>query len=163
MGYTHYGGGCVACANEVWAKVIADCKKIVEAAKIPLAGSNGMGKPFFGGNRICFNGKGIAAHETFEVVRPRGFGFCKTAQKPYDIVVCGCLIVLKHHIPEFKPGSDGDAEDWADAIKLCQDVLGYGVYPCGDDVEPTPEPEPVAKPEFEFKRMIPEGVKEKPL
>jgi hypothetical protein len=52
---------------------------------------------------------------------------CKTAYKPYDLLVTGCLVILKHHFPDqVRVSSDGDSRDWDDARRLCQHVLGYG-------------------------------------
>ena len=130
------------------------------ASKVELAGYGGTGDPVLSTTEIGFNGKGEDdSHETFLIKRGQdGFQFCKTAQKPYDIVVCAALIILRHRIRTFRVSSDGGPDDWADAIKLCQDVLGYGVYPCHSNLQ---EEEPVTYPEFKFKRMVPEGLKEK--
>jgi hypothetical protein len=143
VGYSHYGGGNVACTNETWAQVLADAQKVAAASGIPIAGGSGKGKPIFNNDKICFNGKGDRdSHETFQVERPGGWDFTKTARKPYNIVVCAVVMVIKHYIPTFTPSSDGDPDEWADAVKLCQDTLGYGVYPCGDEVD-TPVEAPV--------------------
>jgi len=56
---------------------------------------------------IHFNGKGENGHETFFFTPEPSFQFCKTARKPYDIVVCEVLLILKHFIPEMKLSSDG--------------------------------------------------------
>jgi hypothetical protein len=83
---------------------------------------------------------GSCAHETFlveqhytpnpwEQLEPGEpiLGFCKTAYKPYDICVTACLIVLKHYFgAQVAISSDGEAQDWDDARRLCQHVLGYG-------------------------------------
>lgn len=81
---------------------------------------------------------GDCSHETFRVtqtMKPNSwdpnaaeiFACCKTAYKPYDILVTACLIVLKHHFPAaIRLSSDGEEHDWDDARRLCQHVLGYG-------------------------------------
>ena len=54
------------------------------------------------------------------------FTFCKTARKPYDIVVCCCLLIAKKHLGGLiSVSSDGDEVEWNDAINLCQKHLGY--------------------------------------
>ena len=114
---------------------------------------------------MCFNGAKAESYETFFFPRhyDGDFNFCKTAYKPYDIVVCGALIVLKHYMPKLKVSSDGGEEDWAPAVALAQKTLGYGVYPCARyDAEGQELPEPTPEPVFEFKRAIPEEIKLKP-
>jgi hypothetical protein len=107
------------------------------ASKVKLAGGNGTGLARLGTGDWCFNGEGDAgAYETFHVRRgatKNARSFCKTAHRPYDILVCCALIILHHYMPEFKVSSDGGPEEWEPAVSLCQRVLGYGVYPCGDD------------------------------
>ncbi len=87
-------------------------------------------------SRTC---DGSCAHETFRIEQHRKpqkwgtpgddgwFAFCKTAYKPYDILVTACLIIVRQHFPEiFSVSSDGEQRDWEDAMRLCQHVLGYG-------------------------------------
>lgn len=109
-------------------------------AKVPLAGGNGTGLAVTDKDKICFNGRGDAdSHETFVINRLRDDdNFCKTARKPYDIMVCATLMIVRHYIPDFKVSSDGDKDEheWQAAIALCQKVLHYGVYPCGDERDP---------------------------
>ena len=55
------------------------------------------------------------------------FDFCKTAYKPYDLAVTAALIVAKNHLGDrIRILSDGETQDWGDARRLCQYVLGYG-------------------------------------
>lgn len=105
MGYTHYwekneGSKLIIKtfktkllkAIEVMGKVVNDNSKL-------LAGWDGTGKPTVTKDVIRFNGKGEDnSHETFSVASnwDGSFDFCKTARKPYDIVVVACLAVLKH-------------------------------------------------------------------
>jgi hypothetical protein len=57
----------------------------------------------------------------------RYFGFCKTAYRPYDLVVQVCLVIAAHHFGAgIAVSSDGSNEDWKDAVALCQELLGYG-------------------------------------
>lgn len=89
---------------------------------------------------IYFNGIGEDGHETFYLPKvytkkmPIGlshtgllFQFCKTAVKPYDINVCCCLIIAKHHLgKDIQVQSDGSLDEWKEAMKKCQEHLGYG-------------------------------------
>jgi len=55
------------------------------------------------------------------------FQSCKTAFRPYDLAVTAFLIIAKHHLGErMLVKSDGTIAHWMDAVKLCQNVLGYG-------------------------------------
>lgn len=60
------------------------------------------------------------AHETFSLTREYvdAFAFCKTARKPYDLMVKACLILYKYFFPYVTISSDGDEEDWMDAKKF---------------------------------------------
>jgi len=56
------------------------------------------------------------------------FQFCKTAFRPYDLAVTSFLVIAKHHLGErIIVRSDGTIAHWMDAVKLCQNVLGYGL------------------------------------
>ena len=160
MGYTRYWEGAVVCSDAVWDQIIDEFMAVGVKSKVKLASYTGSGLATLSKTEFAFNGEGKLGHESVNIRRGQNeFGFCKTAQKPYDILVCALLIIMQHRIRTFKVSSDGGPADWADAIALCQDVLGYGVYPCRKD----DDPEPAAGDPFIFKRMIPEGVKEKPL
>jgi len=93
---------------------------------IYLAGGNGEGEPIFDNSKIVFNGQDDLSHETFAILQ-RGnddFEFCKTARKPYDLMVCFSLLRLKHHFPEADISSDGGAKDWSAAKKFYKKVFG---------------------------------------
>ena len=80
----------------------------------PLVIRDGLGDglPQVDDQALVFNGDDTAglAHETFHLDRyGRGFNFCKTARKPYDLLVCAVLLA----VTEMAPGalvvaSDGD-------------------------------------------------------
>jgi hypothetical protein len=56
------------------------------------------------------------------------FAFCKTAFKPYDLIVIAALIILKHHFGDkIIVHSDGTNEQWFDGKLLCYQTLGYGM------------------------------------
>jgi len=54
------------------------------------------------------------------------FGFCKTARKPYDLMVTACLVLYKHHFPEVQISSDGNFEDWSAAFMFIAQALPNG-------------------------------------
>ena len=68
---------------------------------------------------------GDCSYETFSIEPHQSRGSCKTAYRPYDLAVNCCLIIAEHHA-KFRVNSDGNKEDWKDAIQLCQHFLGYG-------------------------------------
>lgn len=141
MGYTHYFEFFDAPKDlqenieHKYQKALNECSKIVKAVyqgktsfgKIPLSGFTAhapIGK--YGGLHV--NGKGDNGHEDF-ILRESfdlngGFGFCKTAQKPYDLIVVACLTVLKHYLGHsIAVSSDGRVFEWVDGVELAREVL----------------------------------------
>ena len=152
MGYTHYWRfhkperklGAMEVADKKYKKAILECQRIARtynrrmkeegrdwdrlsgfSAHVPV------GK--YGGLEI--NGKQEQAHEPFTMrehfrqalelgYTKNGFDFCKTARKPYDIVVTACLAVLKYRLGDLiTVSSDGDAQDWDAGVLLARDIL----------------------------------------
>lgn len=81
-----------------------------------------------GTSAIMFDGKGDLGEETFvlsnaspekdQEISP-GIGYCNTAGKPYDLMVCATLIVANHIAPDLLMiNSDGGVDDWEPALKL---------------------------------------------
>jgi hypothetical protein len=84
---------------------------------------------------------GCCSHETFYIPRiikkdkylsepdemGRHFECCKTAFKPYDVIVTACLIAFAKHFPECLVSSDGETVHWFDGAMLCDKILGYGI------------------------------------
>jgi hypothetical protein len=79
------------------------------------------------GEAICFNGGAGLSHETFLIEKSpkeKPFSFCKTNGKPYDLMVTSMLIVCAGYAGgALKIGSDGDVDDWAQAIKFVSATL----------------------------------------
>lgn len=142
MGYTHYWDftppkrGETAKIEKAYQKAIKECATIARTyykANGGLSGFSAHTEPGkYGGLKI--NGKGDDMHEDF-IMREHfkqnlehhlhpGFSFCKTARKPYDIVVVACLIVLANRLPKnIRVDSDGYSDDWQDGLELAQRVL----------------------------------------
>lgn len=106
---------------------------------IVLRGWDGTGKPEFTNEAIAFNGdnQDDLSHETFRIDRDntkqanaRGskeslvFNCCKTARKPYDLMVQISLLRLKHHFPETIITSDGRSTDWVKGRKVYKKIFG---------------------------------------
>jgi len=67
------------------------------------------------------------------------FDHVKTAYRPYDLAVTVCLVIAKHHLgDDIMVDSDGDMDDWREAVLLCQHFLGYGMDFCLDDETSSP-------------------------
>lgn len=143
MGYTHYWYQSSELDKDKFNEAMTDCEKVCSElckGNLELKGWDGTGEAVFD-DIVSFNGNSEKDqdHETFSVQLEKGtsyskddagrdFYFCKTARKPYDIAVQCCLIVFNHHLgtEHFVVTSDGDMEEWQDAMTTCQDVLGYG-------------------------------------
>lgn len=89
---------------------------------IEICGGLGEGKPIFNESQIWFNGtqKEGLDHETFNIIwSGGGKDFCKTARKPYDILVCFTLLTFAEIFPieAFSFSSDGTMadEEWQKA------------------------------------------------
>jgi len=140
MGYTHYMYQPKTPLNkEKWLDMILDFYKILPNFECFLDNDPKSDQRIHASaNLLKFNGIGELGHETFYFEREPDlsytkedsevFNFCKTARKPYDLAVCCSLIIAKQHFPELKVSSDGDLNDeWQEAIKLTQKILGYGL------------------------------------
>lgn len=100
--------------------------KIVEASPVPLGNWEGSASPTIEpGKCIVFNGKGDEdSHETFAFPPEGPFTFCKTASKPYDIVVVACLAVAKDCLSSMIDiSSDGDRGKWEEGVALASKIL----------------------------------------
>ena len=133
MGYTHYWRINQEGSNTNYQSALKDIRKIVEAETEILGNGIGEGKPKLKGE-ICFNGlaKNGNDHETFGLEKTieenSDFEFCKTAYKPYDIVVVACLSVLAEKLGhDVKVTSDGNTDDWTEGVTLASEVLGRDI------------------------------------
>jgi len=104
-------------------------KKAIEVANVPLThyDRDEDGEPLLNNEVIIFNGVDEDGHESFRLVFGNsGFNFCKTARKPYDVLVVACLIKAEELglIEKFR--SDGDSADLKDGQVLYHDVEVFG-------------------------------------
>lgn len=146
MGYTHYWQftkpkrGETAKIERAYKKALKECATIARTYYLANGGLSGFsahtepGK--YGGLKI--NGKGDETHEDFimrehfkqnfehytnPLIRSGG-DFCKTARKPYDVVVVACLIVLTNRLPNnFRADSDGYKHEWVEGLELARRIL----------------------------------------
>ena len=135
MGYTHYYTQTRAFTPTEWHDLTAAFHHML--VHLPAHSTNaggyyvdhplvirdgwGFNTPEVDDHELVFNGDEASgmAHESFYLERAnQGFHFCKTARKPYDLLVCAVLLV----VTEIAPGaitveSDGDMRgaDWQPA------------------------------------------------
>ncbi|KAF7519554.1 hypothetical protein PCG10_009960 [Penicillium crustosum] len=128
MGYTHYYAIHVWDTPEwqkAWGQLIQDVPNIIKEARVPLSGpiedEDEITPVVVDSEKgIYLNGVGRNAHEPFILCKPGKWTFCKTARKPYDVVVTSLLLRIWMLAPKnLDLGSDGGYEDWADARDLC--------------------------------------------
>lgn len=141
MGYTHYwrfdrNVSAFPERKEGFALAVETIRKVIALSGVEIYGWDGHGDPEISDSLISLNGCGDTNedHESFVVelnekvyededlrkwqsMRP-GFGFCKTARKHYDLVVCCSLIALSENIEGFKVSSDGEEGDWSEAFEF---------------------------------------------
>jgi hypothetical protein len=93
ISYTHYWRITDAAAWEAaWPQVVADATRIVQEAGVALSSYRGL--PVLSvGEGITLNGAEPEDYETFHMDKDGGDrGFCKTARRPYDVVVTAILL-----------------------------------------------------------------------
>lgn len=79
---------------------------------------------------VSFNGDESRGedYETFEFKRDdKSFSFCKTAHKPYDLVVTAAMLVIKRHWDNhaLRISGDGKANGFIEGFKFAAEVLGW--------------------------------------
>lgn len=100
-----------------------------------IRGGLGKGLPKFLQDQIWFNGDESTGldHETFYLTWNNmdsegkdNWGFCKTARKPYDVLVCMSLLALENAFQDpkvFSYSSDGDEPEWQRAKYLYKWII----------------------------------------
>src|SRR6185312_10461897 len=102
MGYTHYWRGQRAFTEAEWTAICADAAKLLTDPPVVVTREYDTNEPpEITPDLIAFNGHSENGHETFWLERtPESFQFCKTAHKPYDVLVTALLASAAHHAPE---------------------------------------------------------------
>jgi hypothetical protein len=126
MGYTHY----FETEGQIMINVPV-IKAIVEKFKNIIDHDETSDQNFFiSDNKILLNGIDDNAHETFIIDgNVKKDSFCKTNNKPYDIVVCMILLVLKKENGRlFKLTSDGFCktgidQEWFESAKVLDEMV----------------------------------------
>jgi hypothetical protein len=135
MGYTHYWYRKPKLDANNWDAFLLDVDKLIRNSGITVQYEADDAKPpEVSAQLVRFNGVDGDGHETFYIEREatgrdrdgQVFAFCKTAQKPYDPLVCAVLVAAKKHFgADFKVSSDGDQTDWEEGLDLVDRLLGY--------------------------------------
>lgn len=132
MGYTHYFPQRTkvnlptSFSADQWAKIMEDAKQLIYQGVQELIDLEFE----FLEDRLVLNGVGAEAHEDFVLSQNSGggFRFCKTAHKPYDLVVCAILLLCHDWAPGVLDiGSDGARdyeENWKPAEEFFKRALG---------------------------------------
>lgn len=140
LGYTHHWTALGHIGVERFPRIVEDVRKIIEVARnrgVEIGdGMRDGGEPEITNEVIRLNGIGDDAHETFYLGNEEGFAFCKTAYKPYDVVVTAILALAHHREVVSNVSSDGRARDWTSGVALASEVAGEMIpNPIADDDE----------------------------
>jgi len=138
MGYTHYFPQKNTVESEQWdvfcQKATYFLEQFMVLTEVKLQPDFESDHPFFEINPhfLSFNGDESREedHETFYLTRVKkeSFSFCKTARKPYDLAVCGCLLLANKYMPGcYAISSDGGSSEWQEAVEFLKSI--------GEDVE----------------------------
>lgn len=109
----------------------------IQNSKDPIfCGPDGTGDPIITSEVVAFNGNASLEqdYEAFvigftDLQEPLPFAFCKTAAKPYDILVICSLVRLSHYFQDVVLWSDGEEQAIDLGVKVCRDVFGENKYP----------------------------------
>lgn len=136
MGYTHYWRSPKGFTKTAWSAFTEDVKKILQAVqdrgiKLCREFNDVNSPPIVNQEKVFFNGAGDDGHETFVMTLEKNeFDFCKTARKDYDLAVCACLILAKHHFGDsITVSTGGHPAEWRSALELVRSEMGKGDFP----------------------------------
>lgn len=124
MGYAHYFKQIKPVPADQWDEVLEAKDKIVKFKE----GLIDIEDDSLNGD-LNINGVGEDSHENLYIDPDHNkigeFQFCKTANKPYDVVVVAILCVINDICHGcFKITSDGDRDDWKAGRELASAALG---------------------------------------
>jgi len=132
MGYTHYWRQYDGFNSDKWDTLVQHSLHLQAAVYSSVKLADVEMSDF----QISFNGVSPQNHETFTLGRamppPNNrdhfFNFCKTAQKPYDLMVMCVLLVANELEPDvITYATDGAESDWQPAVDLVNKVCDLDV------------------------------------
>ncbi len=125
MGYTHYWKQAKKATHEEWAAFATAAKAVVKAAREEVELEADIDA-----DGIDVNGVGPESYENMVFGHgPKEFAFCKTAQRPYDVVVVALLALAKRTLPGFSWSSDGGDEAMREGDAALEKFLGSKAPP----------------------------------
>jgi hypothetical protein len=131
LGYTHYFPQQRAFTDSEWQAITKFANSLFEHKKDLVADGRGDldTEPLVNDEYISFNGIEDLSYETFSIskLHDTEYNFCKTNQKPYDVVVTALLTHIKKVAPDaLSISSDGDEADWAEGVEL-ENTVSEGI------------------------------------
>jgi hypothetical protein len=129
MGYTHYFPQQRGFSRQEWVAISLAAEEIIRVGDVPICAEydEPATRPRIGPDLIAFNGEGDDGHETFwleRVMPAERYQFCKTAEKPYDVVVTALLIAVEAIAPgALAIHSDGGPDDWQAGLVLASRAI----------------------------------------
>ena len=129
MGYTHYWEETKDISVEDWGKITKTLKRMIDiktAEGIDFCDGSGelFAMPEINDTYFSLNGADELAHESFYVQRTGSdaFEFCKTAMKPYDVIVVATLTIIDD-LGYTTLSSDGDEDDLEEGIEFGRKIF----------------------------------------
>lgn len=126
MGYTNYytiKEGIKSFSDDF----VLTCNEIIKQSGIAIGdGMDEGGEPEVSCKRICLNGIGKDACETFCIdIDDPGWNFCKTCHNPYDVVVKAILILAtaNGYLADWHFDGNTSEQEFINAVNLLNTVL----------------------------------------
>lgn len=131
MGYTHYFTNQKMQDEHLFKEFTANVQKLVDNSPCALRVEFNEPEtvPYITDHAVKFNGLGDEGHETFWYTRTdTDFQFCKTAYKPYDLIVVAVLALANYYFgDDIRISSDGGKGDWEAGIAYARKVTGLEI------------------------------------
>lgn len=132
MGYTHYWKNNIEVSDEIWKEFTDKLTQLIDASDIHVCeeyNTPHLPPVVVADNRVRrsqvrLNGALEKGHETFFLAPWPQQEFCKTARKPYDLIVTCALCLAADMFPDFQVESDGTHDEWEPATAFARSVLG---------------------------------------
>jgi len=127
MGYTNYWTPTKKITAGKRKKMVDFTEKAIKLSGVKICGLDGTGKPRVATERIGFNGCEADGdeHESFILLADSEWAFCKTARKPYDVVVKACLMYALELkiITDWSFDGDKSESEYLDGVKLYEAAM----------------------------------------
>lgn len=122
MGYTHYWDA-HNFSDDEWEEMLNAFPRLEEYANVYIRYECDSSDPaLYDEQCIRFNGVAEQGHETFLLEKNGGWEFCKTARKPYDLLVVAVLHFASLVSDSFSYRSDGTDDELAQGRTIAEKV-----------------------------------------